>query len=127
MTENKICSDKRALIVNEDTGEPSIGMLLDEIDAVCDIEIHFTRAERRAAVAALIEAFVMANIASQCECATADAEVHSQFKARSNAEGIRTLNTGVHLHAERDSAQAECGATDGVLVECAVPPLLFVV
>lgn len=41
------------------------------------------------------------------------------------AEGIRTygaralrINTGVHLHAERDSAQAECGATDGVLVEC---------
>ena len=61
-TEPRLYSDKRALIVNEETGEPSMGMLLDEMDAAHDIEIHFTRAERRSAVAALIEAFVMAHL-----------------------------------------------------------------
>ena len=62
-----------------------------------------------------------------CECEAADAEVHTQFKARSNTEGIRTygararrINTGIHLRATRPDAatDAECGATDGVAVDC---------
>ena len=59
-----------------------------------------------------------------CECEAADAEVHAQFKARQNnsppAYPPPLINTGVHLRAERADAitEAECGATDGVAVDC---------
>ena len=54
-------ADIRPSIINEELGEPSMGMLLDEVDAAYDID----SAEcRRAKVAQLIETFLIAHHAT---------------------------------------------------------------
>ena len=79
---------------------------------------------KRLAFGKIAAAFGFGECVDTCECEAADAEVHAQFKARQNnsppAYPPPLINTGVHLRAERADAitEAECGATDGVAVDC---------